>query len=473
MFTRFTFIIALLALVFFHSEATAQKRIVLYDAKVTGGYGKDGVLPFWLYTNTFGQINYDTYLLGNIGVATPFVKTNTRALDYTFGFEGTAALGDLKNRIFIDQLYGALRWQNIVLEIGSQKHKELYNGLSAGNGELLYSSNARPIPGIVISSNDYIKLPKAVGRYLAFKFRYGEYLTFDDRYVNNTRIHNFMVAGRLNITPEFSLEAGFEHYAQWAGDGQPKGFKNYLKIVTVKEGGEDASVSDQINRLGNHLGQHLGKAKYENDVFEASLFYAHQFEDGSGRKFKNLPDGLYGMYFTRKKHSKWFKSALYEIHYTKSQSGAHHNDQQNPDIVLGGEDNYFNHGGYRSGWTYYGNVIGSPFFSPNKANADDLTDGVYNNRFVAHHFGVSGALPLDIEYRIRFSYSQNYGTYSSPFTNKDGKRISKPQFSFGAEFIAPNFNLPFNTALNIGFDKGDLLKNNFGFMLKIFKVGCF
>jgi len=46
----------------------------------------------------------------------------------------------------------------------------------------------------------------------------------------------------------------------------------------------------------------------------------------------------------------------------------------------------------------------------------------------------------------------------------NGEYTTKPQFSWGLELIAPDTKLPFHTALNVGFDKGDLLKNSFGIM---------
>ena len=62
-----------------------------YQAEIGGGVTADR-LPFWLHTNTFGKITNDTYLWGTVGVGTPFSKSDTRAFDYSFGFEGTGAL---------------------------------------------------------------------------------------------------------------------------------------------------------------------------------------------------------------------------------------------------------------------------------------------------------------------------------------------------------------------------------------------
>ncbi|MFR3853824.1 MAG: capsule assembly Wzi family protein, partial [Odoribacter splanchnicus] len=226
------------------------------------------------------------------------------------------------------------------------------------------------------------------------------------------------------------------------------------------------------NKLGNHIGNEFLKIRYNNERWGAEFYYDHIFEDGSGEKFRNRPDGLYGLYFTRKKNFKWFKSFVYEFYYTKCQSGPFHNDPVSGEVV-GGNDNYFNNGIYQSGWTFYGQVIGSPFFTPKPEEASGITRGVLNNRFYAHHLGICGDLPGDIRYKLMMSYSLNYGTHSVHFINKNGEYTTKPQFSWGLELIAPDTKLPFHTALNVGFDKGDLLKNSFGIMLKIFKTGFF
>ena len=466
----------------------AQKHHVNYRAELGGG---TAAKPFWLHTNTRNKIAPDTYLWGNVGLFTDFAKSDTRAFDYSLGTEGTGVLGQYHNRIFVNQLFGKIRWQNLTLNVGLFDRPTCYDGLSATNGDLLYSNNSRNMPGISLASWDYIKLPGKVGRYLSFKFRYAEQMMLDNRYVENTRVHNKMAAGKITFSPQFSIEGGIEDYAQWGGkgvDGKNRyTLKDYVKLVCVLSGGENASRSDQINRLGNHIGNYFVRINYGNSKLGISFYYNHLFEDGSGGRFKNAPDGLYGLYLTRKDSDRWFKSFVYEFYYTKDQSGPRHDRPATeeeiaqkapsdpfPDrVILGGADNYFNNGGYPSGWSLYGQIIGLPFITPTPAT-DGIIRGTYNNRILAHHFGLSGALPLlDIQYKLLCSYSLNYGRHSDPFLDETGKAISKPQFSFGLQLTAPEKHLPFATTLSLGFDKGDLLQNRFGIMLSILKIGLF
>ena len=454
----------------------SQKHTLTYKAE-TGGALPAGKLPFWLHTNTYGKITGNTYLWGTAGLSTPFSKSNTRAFDFSFGAEGTGSLEKGEdNRLFVNQLYGRLRWQNLVLTLGLIAPDTEYEGLSATNGNMLYSTNSRNLPGISLSTWDFIKLPW-IGKWISFKGQYEEYMMTDKRYAGKrTRLHHKMLDIKFTITPCFSFEAGLDHYAQWAGTTTkygklPASFKDYHRVVLVKEGGEDAP-ENEINKLGNHIGMHFAKFKYHNENWAAEFYYNHIFEDGSGEKFRNRPDGLYGFYFTRTEKQKWLKSILYEFYYTKCQSGPYHNDPVSGEIV-GGNDNYFNNGIYQSGWTFFGHVIGSPFFIPRPENEEGITIGILNNRFYAHHLGICGELPQAIQYKLRMSYSLNYGTHSRAFRDENNRPTSKPQFSLGLELTAPDWHLPFRTALNIGFDRGDIYKNNFGVMIKLFKTGIF
>jgi len=164
-------------------QGYGQDRKGYYQAEIGGGVTADR-LPFWLHTNTFGKITNDTYLWGTVGVGTPFSKSDTRAFDYSFGFEGTGALGRKEHRIFIDQLYGRVRWQNLILDLGIIKPEIVYDGLSSTNGDMLYSTNSRSMPGINLHTQDFIKIPW-IGKWVSFKARYGEYLMIDDRYAGN------------------------------------------------------------------------------------------------------------------------------------------------------------------------------------------------------------------------------------------------------------------------------------------------
>ena len=147
-------------------------------------------------------------------------------------------------------------------------------------------------------------------------------------------------------------------------------------------------------------------------------------------------------------------------------------EKQDPDdyyygrIVLGGDDNYFNNSEYRSGWTYYGRTIGTPFLTPYRPNSEGITLGVYNNRVIAHYFGIQGYAVKRIPYTVRLSYSLNYGTYAAPLDH------TLHQFSFGAEVGVLNRpNAPLHIRIGVYGDYGKLYKCNTGLTISFIHKG--
>lgn len=456
-------------------NARAEKRGVFYGAELGGGAGTAGSLPFWLYSNTNGRLRSDSYLWGSFSLATPWQHSDPKKFDYTFGFEGTAALGRDKNHIMVDQLWGSVRYKAIVLDVGIVHPDIQYSGLSSTNGNFLFSGNARSLPGINLRTWDFIRLC----RWLSLKASYGEYMMVDHRNEPRTRVHHKSLELRFDLTQRFELEIGFDHYAQWGGTSPrygklPSGFKDYVRTVLVRQGGENANEGEQINKLGNHIGREIVRLNYKGDGWRTSLYFQNLFEDGSGMRFQNAPDGLYGLYFTKDRGARWFKSALFEFGYTKWQSGRSHNDPVTGKVV-GGNDSYLNNYVYHSAWTNYGLCMASPFFTPATPNADGVTMGVVNNRFVAYHLGVCGELPAGIEYRLLASYSRNYGQRSELFKDALGNPECRQQTSLALEFVTPEFRrFPLRVALDLGYDHGKMCRqDNFGVMIRFIKSGWF
>ena len=203
----------MLPLCFLSYGGNAQTRTLGYRAEIGGATSAQ---PFWLHADTRGKISPDTYLWGNFGLFTGYTQTDTRAFDFTFGAEGTGTLGSDKHRLFVNQLFGKIRWQNLTLQAGMWDKEEVYDGLSACNGNLLYANNTRNMPGISFATLDYLKLAK----WLWVKFNYDEYLMIDDRYVEKAHVHNKLLGVKVNITPQFDLKVGIEDYAQWGEIGR-------------------------------------------------------------------------------------------------------------------------------------------------------------------------------------------------------------------------------------------------------------
>lgn len=471
------FIITILSI----QQLCLGQRNFEYKSSLTGLVSTSENLPMWATANKNGIFPDSRGGLIQAGFFSDFNPQKT--IQVAYGVSGAGYLTQAKNKIMIDELYLSAKWKRIRLDLGMIHPQEEFNGVSAQNGDILLSGNTRAMPGYNLNS-DYISIP-FTQNILSLKFNLSDYTMIDNRYVDKTRLHHKSLYVKITPWHRVDLIGGMEHWAQWAGDSpiygkQPHSFRDYVKVFCAQHGGEGASLSDSMNVLGNHIGREYFRINYRTDNFTISCYHDIPFEDGSGRRFQNFPDGTYGIYYGAKNKKQWISDVMYEFFYTKSQSGAHHDrpatdeEKANQDIhnhyygriILGGNDNYFNNSEYRSGWTYYGRTIGTPFLTPKAPDTDGITLGVFNNRVLAHYLGIQGYICKKLPYKVRLSYSLNYGSHSVPLENRP------PQFSFGMETgIVRNTRLPFQIDLGIYGDYGKLYSNNTGVTLTISRNG--
>lgn len=467
---------------FCYSLSSFSQRIFEYSTTLSGSVATGKNLPMWATTSRYGIIPDSRNGLLYIGIFSDF--NSQKKIQTAYGFAGAGYLAEYKNNILIDELYFNLKWLNVRLDLGMIHPKEEFNGISAHNGSFVASTNARTMPGYNLHS-EYIDIP-LTKNILSFKFNLSDYLMIDKRFVDNTRLHHKSLF--FKITPHYQWEiiVGLGHWVEWAGTSpiygkQPGNFSDYMKIFMARSGGNGATISDSLNALGNHLGSRYYRINYTTEKYMLSAYWDNFFEDGKMTKIlRNFPDGTYGLYYEARNKKQWITDIIYEFTYSKYQSGRYHDrpatpeemEKQDPNdyfygrITLGGNDNYFNNGEYQSGWTYYGRTIGTPFITPCHPNADGIVLGVYNNRIVTHYLGIQGCVVHKIPYRLRLSYSLNYGTYNTPLEN------TFHQFSFGAETTVLNRKkAPFHIRIGIYGDYGKLYTHNTGLIISLIRKG--
>ncbi len=173
------------------------------------------------------------------------------------------------------------------------------------------------------------------------------------------------------------------------------------------DGAPDAPPADQIYYQGNHQGIWDVGVKGMIGTIGIHLYRHFLFNDKDGLKLKNPGDGLVGVALTVDNLP--VRQLVYEYLYTKRQSGPlpPGPGRGGP----GGQDNYYNHWLYQSGWTYYGRTISNPLFFPYPNGQIVNRDRIANNRIVAHHVGVAGELPAAVAYTLMVTYARNYGNY--------------------------------------------------------------
>ena len=443
------------------------------------------LIVFLLFTCSFSQtINTEIHLLEN--QKRPFwISSNNHAIYskgsivnfnisenfnlFSYGSEIIFPLNQNEQAIF-NQAFIRLNNDNLFFQIGKKSNLPRFSYLSSGS--LIESTNAMPIPKILLGNIDFnrISIFDFNFQYL-IKISHGWIKSLE--YIKNPYLHEKSLKLKKEITKNSLMYLGFSHMAIWGGETiqhgkQPSKLSDLLRIVFALPGSKSSISQEQKNSLGNHLGVwNLSfEMKLKNKILR--LYTEHPFEDESGARWLlNKFDGLYGINISRKE-SYLISNFTYEHINTMNQSGS-----EGASDSTYGWDNYYNHYIYQSGWTNNGRVIGNPLFTLG-SNKGRYSDGQYivNNRFRAHHFGLQGSISKKFHYKTLFTYSENFGIY--PDENFFKSKNEAYRFDGGLIQRSGLFDLSIKNLFNkidaslvYGIDSGELLYKTDSFMLRI------
>ncbi len=368
-----------------------------------GQVSTDSIVPFWFHANNRGRTDETTNLMALL-----FGKTTLPTGDDSKVEIGAGAFFSegYDNSLKLDEAYFSYTNPKIGVVVGKKQREDNFRGLSASNESILWSLNAGAIPGIrLFTTNPFFISGKDYGFGVMASLE--EYIFTDNRYVKDTRLHHKSFHLVYQNQSNFQIAVGIQHFVQWAGISPdfgklPNSFKDYTKIFTGGVG-DDTVEGQEVNALGNQLGSYEIKIKTKIHDIDTRFLYNHIFEDGSGLKMGNLPDGRYSLYFEDNRDTfwgtPWIKAFIIEYYYLENQSRNRQGSAED------GSDNYFSNNLYRSGWTYNQQVIGTPFVIPNTPPEV----GIKYNIVSALHTGVAGHLFQELPYRFLLSYRSIYG----------------------------------------------------------------
>lgn len=421
--------------------------------------GTDGKLPFWLWSNQLGRYDQNSNTIQNFELS---ASHKLSLGESAFSIEGLARINFLlanENDIRFTELCGGINWEFLQIKGGAFAEQEVYQGLSASNGNLAYSRNARPHPRLRLGFNRFVSITNWFSVYGFWE----EGLLNDKRFVEDTRLHHKTFYIRLGTPGSIQITGGLEHFVMWAGIhpsyGELQGWKEYLRYVTGSAGGENALVTDQLNAMGNSYGTYQFKAYKAWNTFDATFYLSHPFEDASGMELDNWRDNLYGLFFSFNKEQPFFKGLVLEYYYTKHQSGSYHLKLQADGANHGrGLDNYYNHSIYGSGATYRQMAMVSPLFAPVNI-VDGISYGFDNTRFSGLHVGMNGFLKPSLEWKGMATYTNNFGRYKS-----EGKASYDParqQLATLLQLIWQLQKMPISFGASLAGDYGSLFDDGY------------
>lgn len=449
--------------------------------------GTGEVLPFWARTGNDGIMPYTSS--GVLTLGADIMYGDADGWNFEAGTNLVGAMASSSQYApraaygIVDRLYASASWKMLHLDIGMKPRVRELEDISISGGNVMNSRNARNIPGINAWS-DWIWLDR--GKRVAFKGNIAHYQMIDNRYVDGTMLHNKAISMKFAITRKLDFSLGFEHWAQWGGYSpkygqQPVSLMDYVLVFVAGKGREGATVSDQINVLGNHLGKEYFRLDWKEDAFTLTAQYDKPFEDGSGMKFRNFPDGIWSLQCSFNDRDAFVTDVVYEFISTTWQSGPEHDRpateeemaQQDPSeptygkVVLGGGDNYFGNGEYRSGWTNYNRVIGCPLLLPSAPGQDGITLSMASTRVRGHHFGLKGVAFSKLPYRFLATYTKNYGKYKQAETSPFASTPKQLSLALELEFTQERMDLPVGFAVGAYADFGQLYQDSIGLTLRL------
>ena len=305
---------------------------------------------------------------------------------------------------------------------------------------------------------------------MKFKAEYDEGILNDDRYVHNTHMHHKSLYGSFTPAKNWKINLGLEHYVMWGGISKnpsygklPVSLHSYILYITGSTGNEDFPKTDQLNVAGNQIGSYQVQIIKEFKNFEIETYISHWFEDHSGMVLRNWKDNLLGIKIDVKGKHLLLSSFLYEFMNTRNQSVVDsfykwNEATQKWDAME--NDRYFEHGVYRSGFTYHKMMMSSPLFIP-QFQDDGLSMSIPSNRFYTHHIGAIGYLNKSLQWKGLVTITHYLGTYKAPYDPV----LKMRSVLFNLQYSKSTF--PVKIGLSIASDISNLNKTNTGFQLSI------
>ncbi|MDO4496967.1 MAG: capsule assembly Wzi family protein [Bacteroidales bacterium] len=397
--------------------------------------------------------------------------------------------------VHLQQLYVKGNWGKYTVQLGSKEEDaQFVSNLSSGN--MVWSGNARPAPGLRIGMDDFVstfitgyifemklnfwwgkqtdgKLNTSV--YEQYEANYGQEvddpknpghkiisITKDKRQhakVENAWVHRKSFFIRTTSDKPVFATFGLEHAVMYGGTVNDMDCSEGTNWVRSMLGGSGKKEGNQFNHV---LGQDY-RIDFRGNLLGVGLYKQHYADDMEGGLFKNGADGLWGMEITLPKTS-WLKHIVIEYLHTTNQGGVvYANDEytklDKKQIFRTAGNSNFYHDQHMGAWTHYGMILGNPLLSSPLYNTDSYPD-MASNMLRAYHLAFEGNIGQKWNYAVKAQHTDSWGTPFAPFGEIRGTT------SVAVE-AACKVNNHWKVEGAFGMDKGSLYGDNTGFHLNI------
>ncbi len=398
---------------------------------------------------------------------------------YTYNFNGHDGWDGNPQRpagIWLQQLYGEVRYRGVFLTAGMKEHQSALLNFNLSSGDLVESGNSRPIPEVRVGFNDFQNIPFTDGWVqIQGEISYGKFtdngwlkdhFNYYTGHINLGALYTYKrcyfrtkPSQPLSVTVGMQVGGMFGGTTQYYTGGRltaekkySKGIKEFFKMFVPTDGGQEYYSGSSLGSWDLHLRYWLKNGAH------IVAYMQKPWEDGSGIGFMNGFDGLWGLEY-KSAFPGIVNGAVVEYLDFTNQSGPMHWD---PDDAPGstittraeGADDYYNNHEYNS-YANYGMAIGTPFLPSPVYNTDGYL-GFANTRVRGFHAGIEGEPVRGVKYRVLGGYRKGWGSGYVP---------TKPTHdtSFMAEVkVTPERMESLSMKLQLALDHGDMFSNTFG-----------
>ncbi len=463
-----------------------QDSLLKADIRLEGGL-LTGHVPFWMRANEYGSIPAPN-ASGSViaGVRKYYEKETMPLFDWGAALEVRANMGsNVKGTIIEGYLKGA--FSIFELKVGRSKSTIGLADSSLSSGSFSIAGNALGIPKAEIGIPEYFTIPILDGA-IAFKGNLGlglvgkepiQYGTHPDTvktYYQQTTFYARLGGEDWRL----HLYAGFNHEAYFGGENRIWGKQwnlDFFKTLEYVALGKTWNSS----KVGNHIGSIDLGMEYEFNGLRLFLYRQNYYDEGALAHLANIKDGLNGVSITNTSEPtpygdfRWNKIVM-EFLCTTNQAGY---PWSKP--TKSGDEDYYNNYEYNRGWSYKGLGLGNPLMTARQdiraGLPQDPKQYFSNNRVLALHLGFDCSVRT-LEITSKLTVSKNYGTFStSIYGASTGRSFVPPRYGIFPEvnemsaflMVSNTFDNGFKLGCAIAVDRGNLLYNSSGILLKLSK----
>ena len=490
-------LVAVMSTFTMHPEVTIDYRGEIIENLGTGDFA-----PYYMASNVYGTVTqpYSTLLRASLS------HSMSRDSRFSYGF-GADVIGGYSSKtnydafidgkwvtrgqgpapIWLQQLYAEVKFRGLFMTAGMKETGSAMLDDNLSSGDITWSANSRPMPGIRIGFIDFQNIPLTNGwlQIDAVLF-YGK--PHDNNWLRDHFNHynSFITSGRwnnykrlylrTNPSQPFSATFGMQAAAQFAGtcvtyrNGEimsevkaPLKLRDFCQMIIPRHG--------EYFYRGNHLGTWDIALRYRLcNGNEVRAYLQSPWEDGSGIGKMNGFDGLWGLEFRASKPG-FITGAVFEyLDFTNQSGPLHWSTGDHPGTTITdeatGSDSYYNNYFY-NGYACYGMSQGTPFIPSPLYNLDGYMRYA-DTRVRGFHAALRGNISSEVDYRMMISHRTGRGDSYLP-------RLHKVRdTSIMLEGIYKMQNTPeMDLKCQLAWDHGNMYGNNFGILVTISYKGSF